>query len=202
MRKTLLNSFIALLLTVSAVSAVTLNVDELKALLGGQQEANMGGMASSVRDIFGAKGTATSTTPVGFYGANVGSTTYPVFIGEDTDSAVISLYTEKASSSAANWQLSILGSNDVKCDTATTSSDVGNQVLVGQVHWFDIGDHLTNKVHSTSLPTGTTTLQYVNPAVETGKMLILENLNYKCIALSVSASSTTGWAQVRTKEYR
>lgn len=212
MKKQLLIISVALLLVVGAVKAtdmtmkasdikVTMSISELLEAMGQQETENMGGMSSQARDIFGVKGTATSTTPLGFYGANVASTTYPVFVGQDTDLAIISLYTDVASSTA-NWQLSILGSNDSACDTATTSPDVGNPVLVADINWFDIADHLTNKVHPTSLGIGTTTIPYLNPAGGTGRTLILENLNYKCIALNVSASSTTGWAQIQTKEYR
>lgn len=150
-------------------------------------------------DVVGTR-TGSSTTAVGFYAANAASTTYPIYIGRDMDSAIYDIYFNAASSSS-NAYFSILSSPDDFCGTATTSADFGNPYITTDVQWFDAGDSLTNKVHSTSLSTGTSTIGAVNPVAGTSRRLVLENLNSQCLALEVSASSTEIQVQLSTKQY-
>ena len=103
-----------------------------------------------------------------------------------------------ASTTGNNLQFSFLGSNDDFCWTASTTSSIGRAV-VSEIIWFDIGDHLTNKVHSTSLSAATSTLIWANPIAGTGREIILENLNYECLSLQISGSSTSALVQLNTK---
>lgn len=179
----------------------------LLALIGGLYFKDVGqvlGLSSTefinyASDVMGTK-SGTSTTPVTFYGNNtVASTTYVSKIGNHISQAIYTFQAVEASSTlGANAYFSFLGSNDDYCDTASTTTSLG-AVTTEEINWFDIGDHLLNKVHSTSLPTGTSTLPWLNPTVGAGKVAILDNINYECLKLSVNASSTSLWAQIKTK---
>jgi len=141
--------------------------------------------------------TASSTSPVGFYAANAASTTYPFFVG-DSSTVSVALNAINASSSAANVQLSIFGSNDYGCNTATTST-IYNLLTKGEVKWFDAGQYLAGASAPTSLSAATTTLIWTNPVAGTGKVLNFDNLNVECLAIQVCASSTELFAEFRTK---
>ena len=165
---------------------------------------SLGGQANPVpTDLVGTK-IGTSTTAVGFGIAGTGgqsaTTTYPYLIGNETDSVSITLQAKNASTTS-NLQFSILGSNDTSCNTASTTSSL-NAVTTGEINWFDLEDHFNNKVHSTSLEQGTSTLVWSNPIAGTGKELTLNDLNSRCIAFQVSGSSTTLWAQIRYKNFK
>lgn len=156
--------------------------------------------AINAGDLVGTK-TGTSTVGVGFSitstGGQSATSTYIKELGSAYDSAIITLKALKASTTA-NLHLSILGSNDDYCTTATTTTSF-NSVTTNQINWFDLGDHLRNKVHSTSIAIGTSTMVWDNPATSTGRQLILDGLNTECLALQVSGSSTELWAQLRLK---
>lgn len=161
----------------------------------------LGGLASPVPiDLIGTK-VGTSTIAVGFgiagSGGQSATTTYPYLIGNETDSVAVTLQAKNASTTA-NLQFSILGSNDTGCNTASTTSSL-NAITTGEINWYDLGDHYLNKVYSTSLTVGTSTLVWSNPVAGTGRELILSDLNSRCIALQVSGSSSTLWAQLRYK---
>lgn len=169
----------------------TVYQDEDGNLFGRMEEQILGGMSVKAVDVFGTR-TGTSTTNVDFNvaatGGNSASTTYPVYIGDDIDEATLFVYVDSASSTA-NLTMSFLASNDPTCETSGATG----------IHWFDAGDNLKNKVHSTSLGS-TSTLAWVNPSAGTGRQIIFENLNSKCLAFDVSGSSTEAWAELKTKQ--
>lgn len=179
-------------------------------LTGKGEDIMLGGQSNPVPiDLIGTRGigAATTTTAVGFSitgsGGQSASTTYPLKIGNEQDLLIFSIYAQLASTSA-NAVFSVLGSNDADCDTTATSSthsaySTYHNTVINDIHWFDLGDHYKNKVHSTSLAVATTSISWINPIVGTGRELILEDLNSKCVALQVSGSSTALWVQVRTK---
>jgi len=169
------------------------------------EENTFGGMGGASVDIIGTK-TGTTTEPVGFGIAGTGgqsaTTTYVKYIGKTIDEVIYALKIDKASSTS-NLHFSVLGSNDTGCSvTATSSTDAAYDAdlpVTGDINWFDIGDHLLNKVHSTGFVYGTSTFVWTNPAAGSGKPFILSGLNYDCLALQVSGSSTTIWGQIKTK---
>lgn len=168
------------------------------------ENKRLGGLAGIVRDVVGTR-VATTTTAVGFYGANAASTTYPTFIGFDVDEVIYDIYFANASTSSgsqgSNAYFSILTSQDNECDTATTSYDYGNPYLKQEIQWSDASDHLKNKVHSTSLSNATSTIGITNPQARTSKKIILEDLISNCVALEVSASSTELQVQLTPKQH-
>ena len=193
--KTIVFIVVAILVIVSAILLSN-------TIRNGDVETSFGGQSNVPLDVIGTK-VGTTTNPVQFRvtstGGQTSSTTYPVQISEGTDLAIITIGVDKASSSA-NFITSILGSYDPECYTATTTTSNTNRVIVDDVHWVDIADHLANTVHSTIL-TATSVLFWNNPFAGTTKSLTLENLNYNCIALRATGSSTEVWAEVLTKEY-
>lgn len=150
-------------------------------------------------DLVGSK-SATTTTPA-YFQNNYATTTAIRKISGDIAIYTIQAVTASSTGVAANVIMSFLGSNDDFCNTAT--STVGSQstadvVLTGDINWFDIGDHLKDKVHSTSLSSATSTLTWSDPITATGKEIILTDLAYECLRLDVSASGTALWIQLRT----
>lgn len=161
-------------------------------------------------DIVGTK-IGTSTVGVDFSVASStgqsATSTYPYLIGNNEDSLIYSLYI-KAASSTANLKFSFLGSNDSYCDTTATASSSASYstyggVFIQDINWFDLGDHLKNKVHSTSLSGATSTIVWdTSSLLGSGREIILEDLNSRCAALQVSGSSTVLWAQLKTKDFK
>lgn len=160
----------------------------------------VGGLPNAPKSVVGTR-VGTSTTAVGFYTANTATTTYRTFIGRDVDLAVYDIFFTGASSSAANAKFNVLASPDENCWTSTTSPDVGNPYLVQDIRWTDAGDYFLNKVHSTSLAAGTSTISITNPVAGTGRSIILDNLAANCLALQINASSTEIQAQLTTKQH-
>jgi len=204
MKKTIIVSVIALLLVVGSVSALTLTVDELKNLLSGGQdrqiEESFGSLGVAPVDIVGTR-IGSSTTGIAWYGAPTASTTYPSYIGRDIDLAVYDINFMTASSSGSNAYFSILTSQDDYCGTASTSGGDLNNYVVADVQWFDGGDYLKDKVHSTSLANTTSTMPILEISSGTHRQIILENINSQCLALEVNASATIMQIQLTTKQY-
>ena len=204
MKRIIIISSLALLLVVGIASAMTLTgtSQEIKEFAGeimdNPPEEMLGGLANAPFNFIGTR-IGTSTSPVNIYGDNVASTTYPAFIGREINTATIEIGVINASSTS-NVHLSLLGSNDDECDTATTTTSYTNQATIGQIKWYDLGEHLSNKVHSTSLAVGTSTLIWTNPTAGTTREIVLENLHSQCVALQVNGSYVQLWSRITTKE--
>ena len=170
------------------------NAEEEEAKLG-LQFINWAG------DVVGTK-VGTTTTPVGFGNDGTTARATSSYISEVGGLASIAVYTLQVqeASSTGDLHFEFLGSQDDHCNaTATYSYLLDDIVLNQEINWFDISDHLTNKVHSTTLPSATTTFVWLDPLERTGKVIAFENLNYECLRLDVSGSSTELWAQLRLK---
>lgn len=150
----------------------------------------------------------TSTVGVAFRqtstGGQTATSTYISKIGNSKNNAVYTVITTAASSSS-NVMMHIMGSNDDFCDsTATSTLDaacVGDCVLASQINWFSAGDHFKGKSQTTN-PTGaSSTSDYIitNPTVGQGGEIILEDLNYQCLRLGISGSSTIVYVGISTK---
>lgn len=150
---------------------------------------------SNATDLIGTK-VGTTTTGVGFYTKNTATTTYPFFIGGAADNVVITIQPTAASSSA-NIHFEVLASNDTSCNTATTSADYLNPVLMSQINWFDAGPFIENSTAVSGLDNSTTSIYWANPISKVGQTLLLTNVNANCLALRISASSTIIWAQYK-----
>ena len=151
-------------------------------------------------DVVGTR-TVTSTVGVGFSltsGGQSATSSYISKIGGNINNAVYTIYAT-AASSTSNARFDIQGSNDNYCDTTATSG--GNLPLVSEISWFSAGDHLKGKVHSTGFSNASSTASFAwtNPMENSGQELILTDLNYECLKLNVSGSSTVIYAGIRTK---
>src|SRR3990167_10834547 len=178
----------------------------LLALLGGAYlgvnipaEPALGGLDATAQDLIGTR-TGTSTAGVSFYGAmTVPSTTYRAFITGPVDNAVISLKTTEASSTSASIRMSLLASNDTGCNTASTTSNTLNVVLQKDINWYDASSYIANLAGGTSLSAGTSTITWAPTGPNQGRQIVLNNLVSQCLALEVSASSTSLYGQIKTK---
>jgi hypothetical protein len=160
------------------------------------QRTEAGAINKVATDLVGTR-IGSTTDPVSFPTKNAASTTYPFYVG-GKKIGVISLGVVAASTSA-NVQVSILGSNDYGCNTATTST-ILNVLTRGEVQWFDAASHLKNSAVTSSFANGITTLVWTNPSVNTIRELILDDLALECLALNISASSTSLWSQYRLQD--
>lgn len=158
--------------------------------------------AKYATDVIGTK-SATTTTGVNFRVTSTGgqsaTSSYVSRIGENTNEAIYTIMAT-AVSSTANAVFEIQGSNDDYCDTST-STTIYDIVTTDQINWFSAGDHLKGRSQGTALSSASSTAAVVwtNPKQGEGQEIILENLNYECLRLNVSGSSTVLWAQINTK---
>ncbi|MCH7534678.1 MAG: hypothetical protein IH948_02850 [Bacteroidetes bacterium] len=202
-------SVIALFLVVGSVSAVTLNVDELRELFTGEEagEETLGiavtqpqpeGRAVLSNEAFDLVGTRTGTTVVPFvWGGNfVASTVFPILLDSRAEVATFTINADTASSAAGAY-FSVFASNDRNCDTATTSSPILNQALASEINWFDASSHILNLAGSSSITNETTTIPWEPLTQGINKQISLWNLNSRCLALEVNASSTALWIQFK-----
>jgi hypothetical protein len=146
-------------------------------------------------DVIGTKN-GTTTTAEGFYGNHTGSSSYISKIGS-ANTAVYAFWVKNASSSA-DIRFSILASNDDFCETATTSSGVGYDVVtMSQIKWFDAAPFLD--MHAAqSLTNGTSTFNWnTSDGAGSGRTLLLTKLVAQCLRLDVNASSTELRAEIR-----
>ena len=162
---------------------------------------------SFATDIIGTK-TGTTTVGVAFRTTSTGgqsaTTSYVNRIAGVKTNAV---YTLKvlAASSTSNLLVDVQGSQDDGCWTiATSTTDAAysdNLPLTTDINWFSAGDHLKGKVHSTSFNNASSTASFLwsNPAVGGGNEMIFTDLDYECLKLNVSGSSTVAWVQLRSK---
>jgi len=139
----------------------------------------------------------TTTTAVGFYDKYAATTTYPFRIGSMVDSVSLTLLAT-AASTTSGVNLSILGSNDTGCDTASTTSGILNPIITSDIRWHDVGSHVREVAGSSSLNSGTTTISW-SPLAFTGREITLVDLDVECLAVQISASSTEIMSQFMTK---
>ena len=152
------------------------------------------GFSEPARDIIGTK-VGTSTTGVAFYTDSWASSTKAILIGGNVDSALFSIKTTAASSTPSgrvSWH--IYGSNDLGCDTAT-SSTIYNVITTSQINWYDLA--FSSLFNGTSTITNMSYYPIGNYATGTSVMLV--NLNWQCLKFDVSGSSTVVSVQMKTK---
>ena len=161
-------------------------------------------------DVIGSK-TGTTTAGVCFSCTSGGlsaSTSYVSKLSGPITQAEYTLMALAASTSAqggSSAYFDVQGSNDDGCETiATSTSDTNysdNLPLVSDINWFDAANHLNFRVHPSAFSNASSSLtsSWSNPMNGTGQELLLTNLNYQCLRLTVRASSTILWAQIRSK---
>ena len=154
-------------------------------------------------DVIGTQA-VTTTVGVGFSitstGGQSATSSYVSRIGGKINTAVYTIRAT-AASSTSNATFDIQGSNDAFCDTTATTG--GNLPLASEINWASAGDHLRGKAHATSFSNASSTAGFYweNPAIGNvnGKEIILTDLNYECLKLNVSGSSTVLYVGLRTK---
>ena len=147
-------------------------------------------------DLIGTR-IASSTTGVSWYGANVASTTYP-FALLSASEATIFFDITAASSSASNVHLSIYGSVDPNCSTATTST-IYNLMTKAQIRWFDALPFIDNATVISSFDNATSTIVWSNPTF-IQKALHFSDLNFECLMVEANASSTILYSGYKLKD--
>lgn len=160
-----------------------------------KQESSSGvTLSNAVVDVIGSQ-SGTTTTGV-YFSSSTNFINYPIFIGSDIDTAVYSVSAKDASTTAPTY-LNFLASNDVKCNTSTTT---GSGVLASDINWFDASPHLKDFTASTSITGGPLTLTFTPGGANKNREYVLTDLNAKCLAIKVAASSTVLRVQLSTKQ--
>lgn len=165
-------------------------------LLGSAKPLIIGSsMPNTAVDLIGTR-VGTSTTGVAFTSTST-ITSYTKFVGSDVDEAILSITPTAASS--ATVLLNVFGSNDSQCDTATTTSTtLANKV---DINWYDLNTNILNLAGSNSaIVAATSTITWSPTGAKQGKQLVLTNLNNQCLRFDVAATSTTLYAQLKTKQ--
>jgi len=163
-----------------------------------EEEISFGGQAGNIVDVVGTR-IGTTTTAVSFSN-NSATTTYPILLGREYDTAIFNIKAKTFETGGGNnAHFSILASNDFNCDTASTTTTMDNVVVKSDINWFDAGRHLMNLAGSKTLDSGTSTIVWIPLAAGDGTVLGLENLNYNCLALQTTASGTAMWIQLERK---
>ena len=153
-------------------------------------------------DIIGTK-VGTTTTMVGFYTNMTASSTYISKIGGQADMATYTFEASASSTPSGQVAVSFWGSNDDGCETASSTTSFDDIVLTGDVSWFMLNSYQlgTSATHLATLPTGTTTLNWfpLGNVPLNKQNIILKDLNYECLRMDLSASSTKLRAQLKIK---
>jgi len=143
-------------------------------------------------------GTRVGTTTAGVYFASRATSTYRIRTGA-AEQLNLTMSAIKASTTPGSWvNLSLLGSNDWDCATASTTGGQMNPILTTDINWYDIGHHVAELAGSQTIPTATSTLTWTSGAGQS-REITLKDLNYECVAVQISSSSTEVFMQARLK---
>lgn len=157
-----------------------------KPAMGANTQSNFAGEPV---DLVGSR-TGTTTTSVSF-GVRTASSTYVTLLGADKDN--LALYLESLASSTAptgRVDFSLLGSNDSQCNTASTTGGTLNPIITSDIHWYDLAGNVKDSVGLTGLASATTTFSFTTDGTTKGRTLVLKDVDAKCFAFEVAASST------------
>lgn len=147
-------------------------------------------------------GTHIGSTTVGIPWPTINVTnTYISKIGENKTIALYQFKVTAATTSQNSLVTTVQGSNDYLCETQASNASSTTDVVQSNINWYDAMSHLVNRVHPTSFSVGSSSLMipWTNVAVGNTAELLLTNLNYRCLRLLVSASSTAVYAGLTTK---
>jgi hypothetical protein len=147
-------------------------------------------------DIFGTK-VGTTTTGEEWYGSHVATSSKIVRTGGMFNTAIITNMATEASSTG-NIIMSILGSNDDECDTASTTT-TGDFVVTGDINWFDLGIHTRELAGSQTGTAATSTFNLSFTEPKQTNQIILQDLNYECLKFIASGKTVSLWTQLRMK---
>jgi len=164
----------------------------------------LGGTAATMGEPIDIIGTsiATTTTYEYFNAYTEATTTAVKRIGAHIDT--LTFFLDAMASTTVHGAVgpvyvSILGSNDQQCDTASTTTSMPNQSILSEIRWFDIGTNLLNLAGSATLPAGTSTMAWSGYGTDGRTQIVLTNVNTKCIAFQANASTTDLNVQMMTK---
>ena len=159
-------------------------------------ESSAGAEIDYASDIIGTR-VGTSTVGAHFE-ATSATTTYRIRTGGASTAIFTLLATNASSTGNAGATFNFLGSNDWDCATASTTTGILNPILTTDINWYDIGYNVVELAGSQAL--GATSTIHWTPTTGLGKTLTLTSLNYECIRIDVSASSTEMLMQARLKK--
>ena len=150
--------------------------------------------------------------PIDMVGTRVGTTTTGVYFSDGlaTTSAIkrIESYVDtvtftvdavSATSTAGVAFFKVFGSNDLQCDTATTTTTMDNTVITSEVRWFSINTNLMNLAGSLTIPTASSTYTWSGFSTGSRNSFTLTDVNTRCIKLDVSGIKAIMQIQMLTR---
>ena len=143
----------------------------------------------------------TTTTGVAFYGNYTATSTYYATT-TNAETIMLTLKATKASSTpSGGLHFSLYGSNDYNCMTGTTTLNANggaNQILRSEINWYDVGSHVAELAGSQTLSSATSTFVW-SPLGDSTKDVTLVNMNYQCLKVEASGSSTELMMQLKAR---
>ncbi len=155
--------------------------------------------AHQFSDIIGTHiGTSTTGIAIQNVGGSVSSSVVS-YIGNQINTAVYMIKVLSVSSTVNDLAFFVEGTNDDFC--GNTSSTIVGEVRPNEINWYSAGDHLLNKVHSTSFASNSSTVvtPWVNALAGAGNELALTGLNYECLRFTAGGNSSTIYVGLKTK---
>ena len=159
-------------------------------------QSNFGGMGSGANNLIGTR-VSTTTTGVA-WGAATTTNRYTHYIGADVDEVTFFLQTTAAVASSSVL-MNIFASNDQYCNTATTSTTM-NVPTVSEINWYDASYLIKDLAGSATIAVATGTVTWYPKTAQLKKIINLENVNARCLALEVASADTSLYAAITKKQ--
>ena len=147
-------------------------------------------------------GTHVGTTTIGASFANPNTTnTYVSVIGNNIKQAVYQIKIVAVTSSDNNISFTVQGSNDYLCGTQAGNGNATTNTVQANINWYDAMSHLKGRVHPTTLGNGSSTIVYDwnDATAGSAQEIVLTDLNYECLRLLLSTSSTKPYVGINTR---
>ena len=146
-------------------------------------------------------GTHIGTSTVGgvFPNPNV-TTSFISVIGNSIRQATYQIKIVATTGTDNNMSFTVQGSNDYLCGTQAGNASSTTDVTMKDINWYDAMNHLTGRVQPVTMGNGSSTVifDWEDTTAGSAKEVTLTNLNYQCLRLLVSASSTLIYAGLNT----
>lgn len=156
--------------------------------------------SNGTQDVVGTRLGSTSTVGVAVGIAPNVTTSYVSKIGNDKRIATYQIRVTSVTGTDNNLSFTVQGSNDYLCETRAGSASSTTDVVQANINWYDAMVNLKGRVYPTSLTNNSSTAIYdFNDVVGNNAWtVILTDLNFTCLRLRVSGSSTLIYAGLNT----
>ncbi len=163
-----------------------------------QEQQQFAGLSENVIDLVGSR-SGTTTTPVNWTILSAYATqTATVLLGANIDTVTLNTQVINASTTnRATWYIE--QSNDLGCNTATTSTSGADTIVTGDINWYDAQPYSADAAVE-SYNNGTTTFTWIAPAGgRYGISQTITDWNSNCLRFTIGGASTTIYVNLKAK---